>query len=501
MDIFSQFGFWNTLTLFGYLALVLGVGVLFSGKQKTGTDFFLAGRNLPWLPVAMSMYASVTSASTYLVLPGKAYAENVSLFVAGFISPLLAPLLIFAVYPRYRRAGVTTSYEFIGRRFGRAARTATSVLFVLARLGWLGIVLYAPALALSVVAGWPLGVCILVLGVVTTLYTVMGGLSAVVWTDVIQFLILVGGAVLVFVLLCVRIPGGLGEIWSTAAETGRLDVFGAAPGAEGTVPFFFQMTAWSIAIHMGLNIFFEYGADQVTVQRLMAVRTDGGVMKAIAFNAVSDVLMISLLLLTGLGIHAFFLAFPGGVLPPADLSSDGILPFYIQHYLPPGIAGLVVTAILAAAMSSADSGMNSIATVLETDLFPLFRKRAVSDEHKILLARWVTLALGAGAIVCAFLMAAIGNILEGFSLVISLFNAPVLALFVFAFLSTEIRFRDWLLALGPALALTIWINFFTQINWSWRFAASFAAALLFTVLIHLFFRCIRAEKAPAAARE
>ena len=147
----------NLVILAVYLTAMVLIGLRFAGRQKTGEDYFLAGRKMPWLPVAMSMFASLTSATTYLALPGKAYGENISLVVVCFVSPLLAPFLIFVFYPFYRRLRVTTSYEYLGARFGRRARVAASALFLLARLGWLGAVIYAPALALSTVSGLSLG--------------------------------------------------------------------------------------------------------------------------------------------------------------------------------------------------------------------------------------------------------------------------------------------------------------------------------------------------------
>jgi len=188
-----QFGGIDYAILIIYLAAMVGIGFLFAGKQKTAEDFFMAGRKMPWLAVAMSMYASLTSAVTYMGLPGLAYRSNVTLLAVAVVSPLLAPILILVFYPVYRKLNITTSYEYIGIRFGEAARKTAAALFLIARLGWMATVIYAPALALSIATGLPLLFSILTMGLLATLYTVMGGLAAVLWTDVVQGVLMLLG--------------------------------------------------------------------------------------------------------------------------------------------------------------------------------------------------------------------------------------------------------------------------------------------------------------------
>jgi SSS family solute:Na+ symporter len=215
----ASFGTLNYFVLGLYLTAMLGVGAYFSRKQEDSEMFFLAGRKLPWLAVAMSMYASLTSAVTYLGVPGTAYAENISLVIVCIMSPIVAPFILLIFYPLYHRLRVTTSYEYINKRFGQGAHRTVAALFVLARLGWLGTVVYAPAMALSIVSGIPLWSCIGMMGLLATAYTALGGLAAVVWTDVIQFVILIGGAVWVAVSLVNGFDGGVEHIMAVARET------------------------------------------------------------------------------------------------------------------------------------------------------------------------------------------------------------------------------------------------------------------------------------------
>ena len=339
---------------------------------------------MPWLIVAMSMFASLTSAVSYMGVPGIGYRENCSYLVLGFAGIAVAPFLIFLFYPFYRRLNVTTSYEYIAKRYGRNARFAVSGLFILARLGWLGVVIYAPALALSVVTGVNLWLAIGLMGVLAVSYTAMGGLSAVLWTDVLQFIFLIGGAIWVAVSLILHVPEGLSGIMTLASQNDRLHIID-----------------WNISLYemsgivVGVSLFFQfmqdYGTDQVTVQRLLAVKDFRGMAKAAILNSFIELCVTALLLFIGLGIFAYFYHFPEQL--AANIEGDQILPYYIIHALPKGISGLLITAIFAAAMSSMDSGINSVATVIVNDFVKPLRKKPKPEHHDVNLARILTLGL------------------------------------------------------------------------------------------------------------
>jgi len=188
------FGALNYAVLSIYLVAMVGVGVLLAGRQRTTTDYFLAGRNMPWLAVTLSIFASLVSAVSYVGVPGLVYTDSIALLAGIFMLPVVAPVVILWFCPLYRRLNVTTSYEYIYHRFGQNARYAVSGLFILGRLGWLGTVIFAPALALSTVTSLDLRLSLVIMGGVGTLYTVLGGLAAVIWTDVVQFFVLAFGA-------------------------------------------------------------------------------------------------------------------------------------------------------------------------------------------------------------------------------------------------------------------------------------------------------------------
>ena len=485
-----DFGILNYAILIVYLTAMVWIGCLFAGKQKTTEDYFLAGRKMPWLIVGMSMFASLTSAVSYMGIPGIAYSENVSLLVLAFVSPIVAPCLIFVFYPFYRALNVTTSYEYVLRRFGQPARFTVCALFLLARLGWLGTVIFAPAMTLSVVTGINLAAAILLIGVLATAYTALGGLSAVLWTDFIQFLILVAGAVWVAVSLCLSVPGGMPGIMEIAGRTDHLHVIDWRFSLV-------EMTGIAVGVSYFFQLMHDYGTDQVTVQRLMAVKTFRGMARAVIFNAFSDLFIVSLLLFVGLGLFAYYDSFPQQL--TAGISGDRVLPYYIVHVLPTGVSGLLITAIFAAAMSSMDSGINSMTTVLISDFVRPLRRRRRTEHYDVKLARWLTLALGAVATGVAFYVSGIEQILKASSTFLGLFGGPILALFLLGMLTRRASFRGWLMGVLVAIPATMWLQHGTEVHFIHYFPFCFGTCALIgyaaSVLIGM------AASTPLAERE
>ncbi len=441
------FSWIHGLVIAVYCAAMVAMGLRLAGRQKTSADFFLAGRNLPWLAVAMSMYASVTSAVTFMGVPGVASSGNVSLLVVGAMSLVVAPVLARVFLPMYRRMGVTTSYEYAEMRFGRSARLCAGGLFLLSRMAWLGLVIYAPSLALTAASGLPLWISIVSIGIFATVYTAAGGLAAVVWTDVAQFVLMVGGAVWICVVLAMRVDGGVPAILAMASGDGVL-------AASNWTFDPMRMNGLAVVIAYVFILMHDYGVDQVTVQRLLAIRTSRGVTRAIVFNALTDVVMVALLLFAGLGLAAFHAAGTGVPLPPG-LSPDALLPHFAIHEMPPVVGGLIVSAVFAAAMSSLDSGINSIATVIVSDFARPVRGPAWPDAEALRMARILTVVLGVAATGAAFFVTRIGGMVKAFFAFTGFFSAPVLALFVLGMVTRRGSFAGWLPAATIAIGLTI----------------------------------------------
>ena len=456
----------NMAVLAAYLLAMLGVGLAFAGRQKTTEDYFLGGRRMPWWAAGMSMYASLTSAVTFMALPGTAYRENIAFIVVSFASVAVAPVLVRVIYPAYLRMRVTTSYEYLEARFGPGARRSAAALFLLARIGWLGLVVYAPALALSVATGLPQWACILALGALATAYTALGGMVAVIWTDVVQFALMVGGIVWLAAALCGRAPGGAAGILSFAREHGHLYV------ADWHLSLT-AMSGWVVGAGYFFQLMQDYGTDQTTVQRMMSIRTPRGVAKALCFNAGVDFVVIGLLLFLGLGLFAVQAADPA--LLPEGLPSDRLLPAFIVAGLPDGVSGLLIAALFAAAMSSMDSGISCVSTVAIHDFLKPLGLAPRSERGELRLARALVLALGAFATAMAFWAARFEQLIEAYTQIVSLFNAPVLGLFLLGMLTKRATFPGGLAGAAVAIPATLWLST-TPVHWAWRFPFSLSVA-------------------------
>ena len=472
-----RFGTLNYAVVIGYFVLMFAVGIYLAKRQNSTEEFFLAGRRMPWFIVAMSIFSSLTSAISYMGIPGMAYRENVSFILLGVSSVILAPFLGMTFYPIYRRLNVTTSYEYVFWRYGPPARYAVSALFVLARLGWLGTVLYAPAIALKVATGIDVSLAIPLIGILTIAYTVLGGLAAVMWIDVVQFLILVGGAFAVAGTLIARVGGGVPEIINVAAQTNHLHVFDLHFS-------FFEMTGIVVLLSYFFQLMQEYGTDQMTVQRLLSTKNVRAMARAVIGNSFLDLFVIGLLLFNGLAMFAYFRQNPG--LLPAGIAGDKVLPFYIMHALPAGVSGLLMTAIFVAAMGAMDSGINVLTTVIVNDFIKPLRRLQRSEAHDVGLARVLTVVVGVFAIAVGWYASSIGEILKAAQTFLGLFGGPILALFFMGIATRRGKFWGWVVGVIVALPFTWWVQHAkfliggveSQVHFIYYFPTSFFTTLL-----------------------
>ncbi len=423
---------------------------------------------MPWLAVGMSIFASVTSAISYMGFPGTVIKEDLSILFGYFTSPLAAVVILMLFYPLYHRLNVTTSYEYIYRRYGPNARYAVSALFLLARMGWLGVVIYAPALALSEAVGLNLYISIIGIGLLATIYTVMGGLRAVILTDVLQFVILVAGSVWIAIHLAFHVPGGISGILETALERGHLVHWRFS---------WFEASVAALSLSYFLGFTQDYGTDQVTVQRLLSSRGYGGMVRSILFNSVFDVVFFSLLAFIGLGLFVHFRLFP-----VENLSPDRMLPRYIMYALPQGASGLLVAGIFAAAMSSLDSGILSVATVIVNDYVRPLRHSPLSEQNAILLGRTLTIGIGLFATGVAFYVSSVEQILKASNTFLGLFNGPVLALFLLGALTQRTHFRGWLCGAIASIGITVMVMNLSiegkNVHWAFLMPCSFGTTVL-----------------------
>ncbi|MBN2296614.1 MAG: sodium/solute symporter [Pirellulales bacterium] len=384
IDSPAPFGLLDYLTIAVYLLSLVFIGIYFSRREKTTNDFFLGGQRVPWWAAGLSIFGTQLSAITFMAIPAKAYATDWIYCLGNFLIIFSAPLIIYVYLPFYRRLNVTTAYEYLEKRFNLGVRLLGSAAFVLLQLGRMGVVLLLPAMALSAVTGFDVFLCIVIMGVLATTYTVMGGIEAVIWTDVIQVIVLMGGAVLCLFSITAGIDGGMARVISMGFEEGKFHTFDWTWDMTTTA-------VWVVVVGKFMETLVPYTADQTVVQRYLTTADEKQAARSIWTNAVLSIPSTIIFFGVGTALWAFYKVNPG-LQTPID-ETDRILPLFIAHHLPVGIAGLVIAALFSAAMSSLDSSMNSIATALTTDWYGRFRPR-MSDHHRLNVARVLTVFLG-----------------------------------------------------------------------------------------------------------
>ena len=403
-----------------YLGALLAMGFYFARRGKSTEDFFLAGHRIPWWAAGLSIFGTQLSAITFMAIPAKTYATNWHYFMGNMGIVAIAPVIIIFFLPFYRRLNVTSAYEYLERRFNVVVRLLGSAAFVLMQIGRMGVVLFLPAMALSAVTGFDVKLCILLMGVIATLYTVLGGIEAVVWTDVLQVFVLGGGAV-VALAVALSHSGGVGAAVTVAQADHKLDVF--------LLSWDYRAPALWVIVVGYVGLLTPYAADQAVIQRYLTTRDEKQAGKAIWTNALLTIPATLIFFSLGTALYVFYKANPG-LLGPAH-KTDAILPWFVALQLPSGVSGLVIAGLFAASMSSLDSSMNSAATALTTDFLKRFRP-GVNDRTWLRVARGLTLALGVIGTGTALLMASsdIKSLWDQWTKILGLFGGSLAGLFV-----------------------------------------------------------------------
>ena len=390
----ENFGTANWIVMVSYMGVLIGIGIYFSRKNNSAEDYFLAGRRVVWWAAGLSIFSTMLSAITYLSIPAKAYATNWTWFIFNMTIPVMAPVIIYCFLPFYRRLGITSIYEYLEMRFSTGLRKLGSASFAIFQLARMGIVILLPALALSSVTGWDVIYCIITMGVLSTIYTVLGGIEAVIWTDVIQTIVLVGGALVAFFVIVGEVDGGFSAIIETASGQGKFEMvntdFSFVSGTD---------TIWVIILGGIFAQILSYGTDQAVVQRYLTTPTEKEAAKAIWTNSALSIPLSVLFFGVGTALFVYFQQQPENLEPISKI--DQIFPHFILHQMPTGLAGLVITGVFAAAMSSLDSSMHSIATAFTTD----FLSKDRDSESLLKLAKRITLILGVLGTVSAIYIA------------------------------------------------------------------------------------------------
>jgi len=474
-----------------YLAVLASVGIWFSRRQRTLDDFFLARQSMSWFPVGLSLMAALNSGIDYLMQPASTIRYGLVLLVGSASWLPLYPWVARVVLPFYRRLNTYTAYEFLEARFDVRVRTLAASIFIVWRLGWMATAIYVPCLAINAATNGavPLTAMIVVLGVLVTGYTMLGGIQAVIWNDVIQFCIMFGGLAATVWISLTHVPGGLSEVWAAAHLAGLsssvapIDPAASATVLDRIVAFFrepINATAVFVAITVGRMA--GYTTDQVMVQRFQTTKSLRDSRQAFVVNAAGDVLWMFGLSFVGLALLAYF---RHHALPP-EYASDRILPYFMSLVFPAGAVGLVLAAILAASLSSIDSAINSCTSVVVVDFYNRLvlgrQTGGVADDadsgRQVFVSRVSTAAFGLSGTILAANVSRIGTLLEIANKLINAFTGPLLGIYLLAMFSRRATSGP-VLAAGVAGTFTsYYVAYHTRIGFMWPSTFGLAATLV-----------------------
>jgi len=456
------------IVLFAYVAGVFGLGCWFVRKSGNTEEFMAAGRSLPGWVVGLSIFGTYVSSISFLANPGKSYAGNWNPFVFSLSLPIAAVIAVTFFVPFYRRGGEISAYTHLERRFGPWARTYAVVCYLLTQLGRMGTILYLVALALAPLTGWDVVTIILVVGALVTVYTLLGGIEAVIWTDVVQSIVLTVGILVSVVVLLVQMPGGTREFNEIALEHGKFSL-----GSFG--PSLVEPTFWVVLLY-GLFVNLQnFGIDQSYVQRYITAKTDADARRSVWLGALLYIPISAVLFFIGTALFAYYAGTPE-VLPldeTGKVAADRVFPLFIVKELPAGLTGLLIAAIVAAAMSSVDSSLNCSATLVLQDLYKRYVRPDADEPQSMRVLYAMTILFGVLGTGTALAMIGVKSALDTWWKIAGLFSGGMLGLFLLGVMS---RAKNAAAAAGVTCGVLVigWMALSPSMLWpaAWQEIAS-----------------------------
>jgi SSS family transporter len=458
-----------------YLVGITLFGLRFRKRQRSLRDYFLAGRDIPWWAIALSIVAAETSTLTIISIPGLAYDTNLTFLqvVMGYVVGRV--VISFVLLPQYFRGDLYTAYELIERRFGRGLRSLTAGLFLLTRAAAEGVRVYAVSIVVSIALGTGELASIAIITILTLIYTFEGGLAAVIWTDVVQTAIYVGGTLVGLATILHLVPGGWTAIHAAAASAGKLQVF------DFRANFWLPYTFWAGVLGGTAFITASHGTDQLIVQRLLAARSQKQSMTALLSSGVAILFQFSLFLIVGIMLWAFYRV------PSVNFGKpDRIYPTFIVSQMPHGISGLLIAAILAAAMSNLSAALNSLSSSTIMDFF-LHLRPETGERERMRLSRlatfcWAMVLFGLAVLA----LQKVGRVVEVGLQIASVAYGALLGVFLLGVLTKKANQRGTMAGMVFGFGVGVYLWHWTRVPWTWwvligtvvTFAAGYGLSLL-----------------------
>jgi solute:Na+ symporter, SSS family len=445
------------IIIVAYLIGITLFGLRFRKAQRSLRDYFLADRNIPWWAIALSIVGAETSTLTVIGTPGIAYAGNFG-FLQLIFGYLLGRIVVSLVFiPQYFRGEMFTAYQLIDRRFGKKLHRITAGVFLATRAAAEGVRVWAVAIVISIALGTGEIASVAIVMALTLIYTFEGGMAAVIWTDVVQLAIYIGGTIIGFFTLLHLVPGGWPAIHAAASAAGKMRVF------DFSLTFFKTYTFWAGLIGgMFLNTA-THGTDQLMVQRLLVARNQRDSTAALLSSGIVILFQFTLFLLVGSGLWVFYRMFP----PTTHFATnDYVFPTFVVEHMPLGITGLLIAAILAAAMSNLSAALNSLSSTTMIDFY-LRRKPQTSDRTRLEVSRLATVVWGIVLFGLAMLSRQSRTVLETGLSIASVAYGGLLGVFLLGLLTRRAKQNGAIVGMLCGLVLNIYMWKWTHIAWTW----------------------------------
>lgn len=442
----------DLIIFFVFTGGIVLYGCSFYKKKSSADDFTKAGGNIPGWVVGMSIFSTYVSSISYLGYPGKAFAGNWNAFVFSLSIPIASYFAAKYFVPFYRRQNSVSAYSFLQRRFGLWARLYASACYLLTQVARVGSITFLLALPMNILLGWDIRLIIVLTSAAIILYSMMGGIKGVIWTEAIQGVIMIGGALACLAILLFSMPEGPSQAFEIAVRDNKFSLgdFGSSLG---------ESTFWVCLVYGIFTNLQNYGIDQNYVQRYHTAKSMREAKFSALFGGYLFIPVSAVFFLIGTALYAFYQVNPA-VLPEKP---DYVFPFFIVNQLPVGMTGLLFASIFAAGMSTVATGITSSATIVLTDYYSHLRKSA-TDRERLWVLKLSSLVIGVIGALVALALVNVDSILDAWWKLSSIFSGGMLGLFLLGYLSRRVRNIDAVIGVVCGVIVIAWISAATWLH-------------------------------------
>jgi len=451
-----------------YSCILIGMGVYYWRKCRTAEQFMVADRTIPAWAAGLAVMSAYTSSISYIATPGKAFDSNWHPIIFALCIFPVAWLVCKYAVPYYRRTKLISVYAFLEERLGAWGRIYAAFAFVLYMIGRVAVILYLASLLLDTFVPWNIAVVIIVIGLITIVYTLLGGMEAVIWTDVMQSIIMIAGILFCAVSLSIAVFSGPEPLIQAAIDNHKFS-FGSLKFTLASQEHLFDRTVWVMIIYGITEALRSLLADQNYVQKYCSVPSERDAKRSVWIAMLIYIPLTAIFLYIGTTLFAFYS--PGGhELGEGITKGEQVFPYYIATQVPAGLKGLIIAAIIAAAMSTVDSALNCSATVLLLDFYKRYLNPNITEVASVRFLRAATVVWGVLGTGAALLMIRARSILDVWWQISGIFGGALLGLFLLAFMKVRLSLWQGIVSIGVSVIVISWGTFARDLPDSWRWA-------------------------------